>query len=233
MRLPLLMRKIHKWLSLLIGLQVLFWIVGGLIMSYLPLDEIKAKHLIEKHELSISNEPVVPIATVLQAHPKEALKVSLVPTYFGELYQVEGPEEQLSFYNAKTGQPVEQLTKAQAEEAAKYFYKGPEQINQVQLWDQTSFEYRGPLPVWRVDFNDSSNTTFYIDRHSGLLSTARTTGWRVFDFVWMLHIMDYSDRTDFNTWWLVMFAFIALLFALSGVYILINSLTKKRPKASA
>ena len=45
----------------------------------------------------------------------------------------------------------------------------------------------------------------------------RTTRWRVFDFLWMLHIMDYDEREDFNHPLLVSASLIALLAALSGV----------------
>ena len=246
MRLPLLMRKIHKWLSLLIGLQLLFWIGGGLIMSYLPLDEIKAKHLIEVPKFQLTGSDFYPINRLIEREQIDASKVTLMPTYFGALYQVEPSQDKAAileaastedvqpiYYDASSGELADELSEQQARLVAETYYKNEQPIAKVQLWDQPSYEYRGRLPVWRVDFDDSSSTTFYIDRHTGLISTARTTGWRVFDFVWMLHIMDYSDRTNFNTWWLVTFAFVALLFAISGLYILIHSLTKPNPRARA
>ena len=59
----------------------------------------------------------------------------------------------------------------------------------------------------------------------------RNDWWRLFDVVWMLHIMDYDTRDDFNHPLLIVSAATALLFALSGVVLLTLSLLprKQRP----
>ena len=41
--------------------------------------------------------------------------------------------------------------------------------------------------------------------------------WRFYDFFWMLHIMDYRGRDNFNNPLLRAFALTGLAFALSGV----------------
>ena len=45
--------------------------------------------------------------------------------------------------------------------------------------------------------------------------------WRVFDFVWMLHIMDYDERDDFNHPLLLITAGTALLFVFTGLWMLV------------
>jgi hypothetical protein len=52
----------------------------------------------------------------------------------------------------------------------------------------------------------------------------------MFDFMWMLHIMDYDDRDDINNWWLVVLSFCALLFALSGAALVVHRVFL-RPRA--
>ena len=36
--------RIHKWLALLVGIQIILWIAGGVVMSVLPLREVRGEH---------------------------------------------------------------------------------------------------------------------------------------------------------------------------------------------
>lgn len=46
MRLPLLARTLHKWLGLLIGLQVVIWTLSGAYMVAVHIDIIHGDHLV-------------------------------------------------------------------------------------------------------------------------------------------------------------------------------------------
>ena len=79
-------------------------------------------------------------------------------------------------------------------------------------------EYRGRvLPVWKVSFDDSESLSLYLNPWTGELLSRRTNRWRIFDFLWMLHIMDFDERDDFNHPLLQVAAFLGLIIALSGV----------------
>ena len=54
MRFRRFVRQAHRWLGLLIGVQVLLWISGGAIMSMLRLEEVRGEHLAAKHAASSS-----------------------------------------------------------------------------------------------------------------------------------------------------------------------------------
>ncbi|MDP0971870.1 hypothetical protein Q6294_33595, partial [Klebsiella pneumoniae] len=51
----------------------------------------------------------------------------------------------------------------------------------------------------------------------------RNKTWRLFDFFWMLHIMDYSGRQDFNNPLVVSAAVGGFWLALSGIWLLFTS----------
>ena len=36
-------RKIHRWLGLIVGLQVLAWTTGGVVMSFFELDNVRGE----------------------------------------------------------------------------------------------------------------------------------------------------------------------------------------------
>lgn len=36
--------RVHKWLALIVGVQIILWIAGGVVMSVLPLAEVRGEH---------------------------------------------------------------------------------------------------------------------------------------------------------------------------------------------
>jgi len=79
-------------------------------------------------------------------------------------------------------------------------------------------EVRGRrLPLWRVSFSVPETLNLYIDPWTGDIVARRTTRWRIFDFLWMLHIMDFDEREDFNTPLLQVAAALGFLIAMTGL----------------
>ncbi|HEY5612201.1 MAG TPA: 2Fe-2S iron-sulfur cluster-binding protein, partial [Lysobacter sp.] len=70
---------------------------------------------------------------------------------------------------------------------------------------------------------DGDATTLYVSAQDGRILERRNDSWRVFDFVWMLHIMDYTGRQDFNNPLVIMAASGGLWIALSGFWLLVTS----------
>ena len=38
--------RVHKWVALIVGLQILLWIAGGLVMSVIPIEQVRGEHKI-------------------------------------------------------------------------------------------------------------------------------------------------------------------------------------------
>ena len=92
-------------------------------------------------------------------------------------------------------------------------------------------EIRGRnFPVWKVSFDEPESLNLYLDPWTGEILARRTTRWRVFDFFWMLHVMDFENRDDFNHPLLQVAALLGLLVALSGVIFWAISTTLFRKK---
>ena len=78
-------------------------------------------------------------------------------------------------------------------------------------------EYRGrELPVYRVVFDHPSGTRVYVAAERGLVTARRNNTWRVFDFLWMIHIMDYEARDDINNILLRLLSILGVVTVLSG-----------------
>jgi len=81
-------------------------------------------------------------------------------------------------------------------------------------------------PLYQVNFDDWINSTFYINPQSGDISSVRSDIWRLYDFFWMLHIMDYQEREDFNHPILIIAALLSLAFTMTGLLLIYFSIIK-------
>ena len=77
----------------------------------------------------------------------------------------------------------------------------------------------GGTVTFTVAPDDGAN--LYIDAESGSLLAVRTLQWRVFDFMWGLHIMDLQTREDSSHAILIGFAGLSLISLLMAFWLLI------------
>ncbi len=130
----------------------------------------------------------------------------------------------------ETSTVVSPLDEQAARKIARFHYDGTAQVLKASLIESDPPGEIGPrrLPLWRVDFSDRFATSFYIDPFNGALVTRRHRYWRLFDFFWMLHIMDYDERTDVHNPLLRTAQFAGLLVGLSGMWLLYYRLFRRR-----
>ncbi len=213
--------RLHKWTALVIGIQMSLWVAGGLVMSLFDIDEVHGdltRAAIEPKPLhwdrlaamdSIVSQVAAPIAELSVSAGFSGPQVRLTDIN-GDVYQ----------FDAQTGEPLGAIEATQALEIAEANYSGDGSGQVPILVHQNSTEHRGRLPVWKVDFDDEAATTLYVAIDNGEVVTRRNRIWRIYDFAWMLHIMDYRERVDFNHPLLVWASALAFLVALSGLYLI-------------
>ncbi len=137
-------------------------------------------------------------------------------------------DEGVKWFNGQTGEPLAALNEAQIADLAREMYQGNGAIAAITLLQQLPQEMgSAKVPMWQVVFDDNVATTLYITTQEGRLFKVRSDIWRFYDFFWMLHIMDYDERSDSHNPLLVAFSIFALLFAVSGL-ILLFQVFKKR-----
>jgi uncharacterized iron-regulated membrane protein len=227
-------RQLHRWVGLLVGIQVLFWVLGGFIMSVLQLDAVRGEHVRTQAPAAPleAGAPLVPLDRLL-ADPRFAgATTATLHRWLGHLvYRVEGPGG-THLVDAADGRLLSPLDQAAALAVARADYAGTGAVagvERVETVEGGAPEYRGrELPLWRVRFDDARDTTLYVSPQTGAVVARRNDLWRVFDFVWMLHIMDYEEREDFNHPLLIATAGTALLFVLSGGLMLFFSFRRRQ-----
>ncbi len=222
--------KIHKWAGLTIGIQVLLWLAGGFVMSWFDIEAVRGEHLVHHpNDVVVSNETYnFKAVDKFVTDSKRPIKFVFADGLNGEpvfkISYMDGGNEILHPLTAASLSPV---PKAYVERVATALYAGSGKIIAAKLKDKTGVEYRGPLPIWQVDFSDDENTSLYFNPDTGKMMAVRSDLWRFYDFMWMLHIMDYETRDDFNHPLLYLFALAALLFSLSGFVLVYFRFTKR------
>jgi hypothetical protein len=221
-------RKIHKWVGLLIGIQVLFWILGGLVMSALPIDKVHGDHLHQGRGVGVISMTEYKVSLIDWLQINKVTPKSIRFYRVKELPVVEIITDKKIVLSGITGERVPTLTKEDIAIIAQKLFTGHEAVVEMELIKQLPREAgRLPLPVWKVVFDDWIDTTFYMDAYTGELLKVRSDLWRIFDFFWMLHIMDYETRDDFNNPLLISFAACALIFTITGLILLFQVFRKQ------
>ena len=166
-------RKIHKYLSLAISIQLLLWTVSGIYFSFNKIEDVRGN-------LYLKPEEQVETPKVNKISHERALQIVADKTYLKPLSLIEITE------------------------------------------DKPGSEYRGrDLPLYKIESSNknSKNINIYIDPYSEKIVAIRSNQWRIWDFMWGLHIMDWNERDDIGNVFLKIFSILALLSAISGIYL--------------
>ena len=229
MRIHIAARKTHKWLGLLLGLQVVIWSLSGLYMTVVHIDTIHGDHLVrEEQRLMVDARLLADPMTIAAAHEAHSIRLGSVR---GEPIYVVKTDSGDQAVDALTGLDVQPPSEREIRAIAKSIYTGTEPISSARLITDIPGEIRGRKPpLWRVEFDHWNKPTLYFSPVTGELLSRRHELWRIFDFVWMLHIMDYDERENVNNTLLRVFTWAAVLMALSGAWMLFYAFPKKKKK---
>lgn len=231
MKLSVLTRKWHKWLALVVGVQLLFWTLSGLFMSAVPIEIIKSEHLVKDLPQQVIS-PDVNLISVQEAISRVETEGSVVgleiKTFLDSpVFVIRNTHGEKRLIDGVTGKKLSPLSKEVALEVAKRNFKGDASKAEITLLSEKLLEFRGTYPVWQVNFNNVEDTTFYISPQTGKVTAKRGVLWRIYDFLWMLHIMDYKGRTNFNNWLLIFAAILGFATSISGLILIRYSFRKR------
>jgi hypothetical protein len=238
-RIKKLIRKAHRYMGLFLGIQFLFWTLGGLYFSWSDIREIRGEDIRnEGSSLVLTGKYVPPDSVLNEARKKYAIlrliSVQLIDLLGQPYYQVSFQTNQrvkAVLASAITGELKGPLNEAEAIAVAKRSLIHPVEPASVTYITETNghHEYRGKaLPAYAVTFKEDMNSTVYVSTEMGTVQSFRNNRWRVFDILWMMHTMDYQGRDNFNNWILRIFSALGLLAIISGFMLYFVSIPKSR-----
>ena len=221
-------RKSHRYLGIFIGIQFLLWTLGGLYFSWTNIDEIHGDHLRgEKTEISFQKDFISP-KTVIENIERSGdasainnlrlIEISGKPFYAFEIKD-ENKKQKFIVADAVSGEIRPAISEEEARTIAAESLAKPLPVKETVYLTKENVgghhEYREkPLPAWAVTFED--DLTVYLSAETGQIGAFRTTKWRIFDFLWMLHTMDYEARDNINNYILRGFSILGIATILSG-----------------
>jgi hypothetical protein len=238
-------RRLHRLLGIVIGLQVLLWTASGIYFAWTDIDEIRGDHLKARPEpVLFDGDWVAPSEidfTSVSTAPPHALRSLEIVAISGEPYyrlEVENGEDEvrLILASAKSGIVRGPIQREEAVSMARASFTPEAEILDATLLTVEDVgphhEYRGrPLPAWRVRVAHESWTHIYISANEAEVATHRNRGWRIFDTLWMVHTMDFFGRDDFNNPLLRGFSVLALAMTLSGYLMWFRTRPRRGPKS--
>lgn len=220
-------RKWHKWLMAIVGIQFFIWSFTGLYMVLFNIHFIHGESIVNPAHSTLNSTTINhEFSTIYQQYP-EVKNLTLITVLNKTVYRFSSAGK-LVAVDAATGVELNKLSKTRAIAIAKQHLAAPLMVKSAKLLNkQAPSELSARhLPVWRIEFDSFASPTLYISHTTGELVTKRHHYWRIFDWFWRFHIMDYDDGENVANWFLLLIALIAVLAAISGTILSYHRLIK-------
>ena len=204
-------RKIHKYLSFFISVQLLLWTVSGIYFAFNKIEQIRGEQYRDQENIFVDlaefNFPL-PASAATKFFNRNGETIMIVSTGVGTRYL------------DKKGADVSMLTDDEAIQIVKantnLMPKSAEIIDE----EKAGSEYRGrALPIYKVitDNDKGHEINVYINVYSGEVLAIRSAAWRIWDLMWGFHIMDWQERDNIDNILLKVFSILALISSITGV----------------
>ena len=124
-----LIRTLHKWFGLVLGLQMLLWSISGAMMALLDHHKVSGEGSIREPAQVMLPAQTLPLSQVAAALGEPVLKLQLKTLGQTQVYQATTPSG-VKLLDAATGQPVV-IDAARAGALAAAAYAGPEGVASI------------------------------------------------------------------------------------------------------
>jgi uncharacterized iron-regulated membrane protein len=232
-----LYRKLHRYFGIIIGIQFLFWTVGGIFFTWSNIDQIhgdfnrKSEKLFP--DMADWKSPENAWTEISKTNKIDSfLSLKVIRILDEPIYQIgyfDDGEIKIALVKAKTGKLRAPLNKNEAVALAVNAFTPKSEVKHVELITKQTVnkhhEYRNqPLPAYSVRFDHKSGTRIYVSTEYGEVIKFRNSNWRVFDFLWMMHTMDYQNRDNFGNILLRIFSVLGLVTIITGFILYFQTL---------
>ena len=223
------LRRWHIWLGWIIGIPFLIWTVSGLVMVARPIEAVRGEDLLGEAPGLASG--LAPVAPSIGPRPVSTLKLEQRAN--GPRWIVTYADGESRLADAVTGRLLPPLTAADAVQAVEARYAGTAKVGGVDRisGDNPPIDFRRPVHAWRVSMSDG--TRFYVHAATGEILAKRTGWWRIYDFMWGLHIMDLETREDAHNPLLIGFALVSLVTIILAIALLPMTIRRRAKKSGA
>ncbi len=236
-----LIKSLHKWLSVLVALQLLVWLGSGLFFNLM--DHSKARgneyRIKAPESVAIEHERLLEPSVLLKRQTKNVNSIKQIKLLDQPYYLLNHSRglydhfyNEYTLLNAHTGK-LKVIDDVMATKLAQQTYGGNAAISSSNKISSPFDDFpKEKNAAWQINFDDELNTSVYIDASSGRLVGHSNDDKRFADFFFMLHFMDYGTVGGFNNWQIIFFALLTLLFCITGFIWTLELLIEGRYKTS-
>ena len=217
------LRRIHKWVGLVIGLQFVLWAISGAAMALLDMETVAGGPPPDAPVPAMASDARAwpRILRQLGAAPIEAMRSTTVLDRTVLEIRTAGTTR---LFDARTGEGLAiDAGTARAIAQAAHRDRAAPQATTLLTAPAIPVREHAP-PIWAVSFADRGSSTYYVSATNGALLERRNDSWRWWDFFWMLHSMDYAGRTNFNHPLIVTVAIAMGWLAITGFWLLFRTM---------
>ncbi|GIT33173.1 MAG: hypothetical protein Ct9H300mP3_07040 [Gammaproteobacteria bacterium] len=211
-----MIRFFHKYLSLIISIQLLLWTVSGIYFAFNKIELVRGEQYLLENQAEDLNLEEVEITFT-------AKNLSFIKRL--DMWIIKAETDSGLIYSDLSGKKKEALDEEEAKEVVKRKTNlRPLEAFRIDKQEKRA-EYRGrDLPLYKVTTSASDGINVYVDAFSGAVTAIRSDSWRIWDFLWGAHIIDYRERDNINNFLLKFFSILALISALSGIALFFKTL---------
>jgi uncharacterized iron-regulated membrane protein len=217
------LRRIHKWVGLVIGAQFLIWAISGTAMALLDMNEVDGGEMAEQARapLPAAGTAWPRIQSALNGKPVSSVRLRQLPG--GPAIEA-ATAEAVQFFDAASGERIV-IDQALATAIASAAHPSKAPVITARPLNELTLPVREHnLPIWQVDFLDEAKSSYYVSGTTGELLERRNESWRWWDFFWMLHNMDYAKRTSFNHPLIIVVGIAMTWLAMTGFWLLFRTM---------
>ena len=215
-----MIRLFHKYLSLVISIQLLLWTISGIYFAFNKIELVRGEQYLIEQKVSKLNLKEVESSF-------SAKDVNFVRRLDEWIIKVE--TDSGFSYTDLQGQNLDELNAEEVKEVVR------QSTNLIPLMAQRidkqeiRAEFRGRnLPIFKVATSTTDNINVYVDAFTGEVTAIRSDSWRIWDFLWGAHIIDYSERENINNFLIKILSILALISSLSGIVLFFKTFKFKK-----
>ena len=190
-----LIRKIHRYLSIFIAVQLLLWTISGIYFAFNKIEMVRG----EQYRLPLEIE-----YRIFKRLGQEIIETN---DNGAKTYSTHPENSAVNILSAEEAMTIAKETTS----------LNPVSVSLIEKAER-GVEYRDRrLPIYKVSTDTDDGINIYVDSMTGDIAAIRSDSWRAWDLLWALHIMDYQDRDNINNILLKIFSVLALISSITGI----------------
>ena len=215
-----MIRLFHKYLSLVISIQLLLWTISGIYFAFNKIELVRGEQYLIEQKVSKLNLKEVESSF-------SGKNVNFVRRLDEWIIKVE--TDSGFSYTDLQGQNLDELNSEEVREVVRQSTNLTPLMAQRIDKPEIRAEFRGRnLPIFKVATSTTDNINVYVDAFTGEVTAIRSDSWRIWDFLWGAHIIDYSERENINNFLIKILSILALLSSLSGIVLFFKTFKFKK-----